>query len=95
MSRPERSIDPNTGVFTWTPTEAQGPNSYTFDVIVTDDGTPILNDSETITVTVNEANVTPVLNPIGPQPGNEGSSTTFTASRGRSGYPLHLDVRSG
>ncbi len=54
-------IDPNTGVFTWTPTEAQGPNSYTFDVIVTDDGTPRLIDSETITVTVNEVNVAPVL----------------------------------
>ncbi len=30
------SIDPNTGVFTWTPTEAQGPEPYTFDVIVSD-----------------------------------------------------------
>ncbi len=55
------SIDPNSGVFTWTPTEAQGPNSYTFDVVVTDDGTPNLADSESITVTVNEVNVAPVL----------------------------------
>ena len=42
------SIDALTGVFTWTPTETQGPNSYTFDVIVSDGTTP---DSETITVT--------------------------------------------
>ena len=27
-----------TGRFTWTPTEAQGPGSYTFDVVVTDSG---------------------------------------------------------
>ena len=33
-------IDPLSGVFTWTPTEAQGPGSYAFDVEVTDDGTP-------------------------------------------------------
>ena len=54
-------IDPVTGVFTWTPTEAQGPGAYTFDVVVTDDGTPNLADSETITVTVGEVNVAPVL----------------------------------
>ena len=29
------------GVFSWTPTEAQGPGSYTFDVVVTEtDGLP-------------------------------------------------------
>ena len=33
------TIDASTGVFTWTPTEAQGPGSYTFDVIVSD-GSP-------------------------------------------------------
>ena len=30
------------GVFSWTPTEAQGPGSYSFDVVVTDDGNPAL-----------------------------------------------------
>ena len=33
-------IDPVTGVFTWTPTEAQGPGSYDITIRVTDDGTP-------------------------------------------------------
>ena len=47
------SITPG-GVFSWTPTEAQGPGSYSFDVVVTDNGAPNLNDSETITVTVLE-----------------------------------------
>ena len=47
------------GVFSWTPTEAQGPGSYTFDVIVTEtNGLPTnLSDSETITVTVGEGNL--------------------------------------
>jgi len=55
------AIDPVTGVFTWTPSEEQGPNSYTVTVRVTDDGTPNLYDQETITITVNEVNANPVL----------------------------------
>ena len=36
-------------------------------MVVTDDGTPNLSDSETITVTVNEVNVAPVLDAVGDQ----------------------------
>ena len=46
------SITPN-GVFSWTPSESQGGNSFTFDVVVSDGS---LTDSESITVTVNEVN---------------------------------------
>src|SRR5262249_11443733 len=53
------SINPATGEFSWTPTEAQGPGSFTFTVRVTDDGSPSLSDEETITVTVNEVNQNP------------------------------------
>ena len=74
------SIDPVSGAFTWTPTEAQGPGSYTFDVVVTDDGTPTLSDSETITVTVDEVNVAPVLDPVGDQTIDEGVELTFAAT---------------
>ena len=74
------SIDPNSGAFTWTPTETQGPGSYTFSVVVTDDGTPNLADSESITVTVNEVNVAPVLAAIGNQTVDEQTPLTFTAS---------------
>jgi hypothetical protein len=73
------SITP-AGVFTWTPTEAQGPNSYSITVRVTDSGTPSLNDEETITITVNEVNVAPVLGAIGNKTVDEGSLLTFTAS---------------
>ena len=31
-------IDPRTGVFTWIPNEADGPGTFTFDVVVTDEG---------------------------------------------------------
>jgi hypothetical protein len=39
------------GVFTWTPTSAQ-LGTYTFTVLVTDNGSPSLADSETITITI-------------------------------------------
>ncbi len=67
------------GLFTWTPTEAQGPGMFSFDVVVTDDGTPNEADSETITVTVNEVNQPPTLAMIGNQMGDELTNITFTA----------------
>ena len=54
------SIDPATGLFTWTPTEAQGPGVYPVTVRVTDNGAPPLDDYETIQITVAEINVPPV-----------------------------------
>ncbi|MFC1727572.1 tandem-95 repeat protein [Patescibacteria group bacterium] len=51
------TIASDTGVFSFTPTEAQGPGSYTFTVEVTDGTT---TDSEEITITVNEVNIAPV-----------------------------------
>jgi hypothetical protein len=50
------SVHPTTGVFTWIPTEAEGPGFYTITVRVTDNGVPNLSHSQTFTVTVNEDN---------------------------------------
>ena len=65
------------GVFTWTPSEAQGPGDYTFNVVVSDGS---LTDLETITVHVNEVNVAPVLAPIGSKTVDELTLLTFTAT---------------
>ena len=73
------SISPS-GAFTWAPSEAQGPGSYPITIRVTDSGSPLLSDSETITITVNETNNAPVLNPIGNKSGAEGTLITFTAT---------------
>ncbi|HMS55856.1 MAG TPA: Ig-like domain-containing protein [Fimbriimonadaceae bacterium] len=83
------SIDSSTGVFTFTPTEAQGPGSFTFDVVVTDNGTSPLSDTETITVTVNEANVAPILSPIGAQSGDENTLITFDANASDADLPAN------
>ena len=48
------TINANTGVFSWTPTDAQGSGSYTITVRVTDNGDGAMIDVETITVTVGE-----------------------------------------
>ena len=73
---PGASFDPATRTFTWTPTLTQsGTYSITFTV---SDGA--LTDSETITLTVNNANQAPTLNPIGNQSVDEGSSLSFTVS---------------
>jgi len=39
---------------TWTPTEAQGPSTKVVTVGVTDNGTPPLSDTKTVTVVVDE-----------------------------------------
>ena len=65
------------GVFTWTPTEAQGPDTHDITVVVSDG---VSTDTETITVTVNEVNVAPVLGAIGNRTVNELALFTFTAT---------------
>ena len=72
------TIDPDSGEFTWTPTEAQGPGVFPITVRVTDpDG---LSDTKTFTVTVNEVNQAPVLDPIEDQVVDEGQLLEVTAS---------------
>ncbi len=76
------------GAFTWTPTEAQGPGVYSVTVRVTDSGSPVLSSTETISITVNETNAAPVLNPIGNKVVNEGGLVTFTATGSDSDVPV-------
>src|SRR5205814_1259034 len=50
------SINPLSGLFTWTPLEWQGGTSYPIIVKVVDNGGPPLADTKSFTVTVNEVN---------------------------------------
>jgi Concanavalin A-like lectin/glucanases superfamily/FlgD Ig-like domain/Putative Ig domain len=74
------NIDPTTGVFSWTPTEAQAPQVYGIVIRVTDDGLPPLSDDQIVNVTVNEINEPPVLDSIGDQVATGGSLLTLTAT---------------
>ncbi|WP_143741216.1 DUF4082 domain-containing protein [Pontibacter ramchanderi] len=71
----EASINPSTGAFSWTPTEAQGPGSYTFTIRVSDGE---LSDEELITVQVAEVNQAPVLATVGNKEIGLGQTLMFT-----------------
>ncbi len=59
------AMDPVTGVLTWTPTEAQGPGTYSIGLRVTDNGEPApLSAIGSVTVFVTEHNTPPTLAPI-------------------------------
>ena len=69
------TINSETGLVSWTPTEAQGPGSYPIVVKATDsDG---VNDSITVWVDVTEVNTPPVLDPIADITVNEGETISF------------------
>src|SRR5207249_1007134 len=65
------SIHPTTGVFTWTPTEAQGPSTNPVTIRVTDNGNPPATVAETINIGVTETNAAPTLAPIANKTINE------------------------
>ncbi len=73
------TIDPVTGDFTWTPTEAQD-GTYGATVTVTEDSTAIpLSTSKTFSITVNEVNLVPVTSDES-ETTNEDTSATTTLS---------------
>ena len=80
-----------TRTFSWTPTEAQGPNTYQVTFSVTDG---IATTSEVVTITVNEVNVAPVLTAIGPKSVAEGSLLSFIISATDADVPTQTLVYS-
>ena len=88
------SIDPFTGVFTWTPSESQGGTTNPITVIVTDNGSPTASDSETINVTVEDLNSAPTLASISTQTVNENQLLTVTPSASDSDLPAQTLVYS-
>ena len=66
------SINSQTGQFTWTPTESQGPAFYVFDIVVKKGAS---EDRESIKISVTEP--TPVIQPI-PEPIPEPEPTPIT-----------------
>jgi hypothetical protein len=71
------TFNPNTGVFSWTPTEAQGPGTYVVTFTVSDGQA---TDSEMVTITVGESNQLPVWTPIGNRNVAVGALLEFTVA---------------
>ena len=73
------AFDPASQTFSWIPEYGQFGN-YQVLFSVSDDGSPIMSDSEEITITVGDVNLTPVLNTIGNRSVNEGQLLEFVVS---------------
>ncbi|MEJ5237733.1 MAG: lamin tail domain-containing protein [Limisphaera sp.] len=57
------TVDPQTGLLSWTPSELQGPGTYFVTVRVTDDGEPPASATHPLTLTVLEVNQPPAFAP--------------------------------
>ncbi|MFL6229228.1 MAG: Ig-like domain-containing protein [Pyrinomonadaceae bacterium] len=83
------AIDPATGVFSWTPSEAQGGTNvpFAFKVRVSDG---VVNTDADIVLVANEVNQNPTLDQIGSKTVNLGDTLSFNAS----GHDGDLPVQS-
>ena len=64
---PGAAISPLLGLFTWTPSETQGGQTYVLTAHVSDNTTPALSATHRFTVTVLEDNSPPVIGPVADQ----------------------------
>lgn len=73
------SIDPLSGVFTWMPTDAQAGQTYSLDVMVTDDDpSNPLNDSETVQISVTRSADVSLILSDSPDPVEVDATLTYT-----------------
>jgi hypothetical protein len=92
------AIDPSTGVFTWTPAEADGPADHPVTVRVKDNGTPEMSGTRLVTIHVTEENQAPTLLAIGDLTVSEGVPLGFTASASDTDEPINVltyEIASG
>jgi hypothetical protein len=90
LNAPEgAAIHAQTGEFTWTPSEAQGPGIYSVTIYVDDDGDPAATFSRTFWITVNETNSAPVLSPISYKQVYANEVISFFASAIDPDYPAN------
>ncbi|MCC7338411.1 MAG: putative Ig domain-containing protein [Pirellulaceae bacterium] len=81
------TIDPNTGLIRWTPTEAQGPGNFEVVVRATDSFGAF--DTESFFVAVLEVNSPPALAPIPNQQTQPGSTVSFLATAADADLPAN------
>lgn len=82
-------LDSTSGVFSWTPSEAQGGASFPVTLTVTDDGSGLLADSESVTLTATEVNQAPVLTDPGAQTGAVGATVNLALAAADADLPTN------
>ncbi|MEA3511147.1 MAG: tandem-95 repeat protein [Actinomycetota bacterium] len=65
------------GIFSWTPTEEQGPGTYEFTVRASDTSVPANETTASIRITVHEVNSAPIVHPVPPQVLSVGETLDF------------------
>jgi hypothetical protein len=83
------AINPTNGLFTWTPTEAQGPGTNLIVVYVTQPGPPSQSATRTFTVFVLETNSPPVLSTIADRTVHAGTLLSIPISASDSDIPTN------
>ena len=68
------------GAFSWTPSEAQGPSTHAFTVVVSDSGLPSLTATQSFSVIVLETNAAPVLAAISNRTVTVGGTVSLQAT---------------
>ncbi len=61
LTGPTNAVISTNGIITWTPSEAQGPGSFTFTTVVSDTNLPPLSATNSFNVTVTEVNSAPSI----------------------------------
>lgn len=84
------TINPTSGVFAWTPTEAQGPGVYNITVRVTDNNLPPASDAKTFQITVTESNQPPALAAISDRTIHAGSLVSITNTATDADLPANV-----
>jgi hypothetical protein len=77
------------GLFTWTPTEEQGPGTYTVSFYVSDNGTPPLSSTNQFQIQVNEVNTSPTLAPLSDRTITVGTTLNVTNSASDNDAPIN------
>jgi Lamin Tail Domain/Putative Ig domain len=83
------ALDPDTGVITWTPTDAQAPSTNYVMVRVEDDGAPVLGGAQRFTIVVLERNAILIIPDILPDP--FGVVVRWTATLGKTYQVQYTD----
>lgn len=97
-AQPGMTLNSATGLFSWTPSQAQGPGTYTVTFRATDNGSPAKIDEETIMISVNDVNSAPVLSHPGDRSVAELGSLSFTLSASDTDIPANIltySIQSG
>lgn len=81
------TLDPVRGLFSWTPSEAQGPGVYTITAVLEDDGSPAATDEKTFQVTVLEANSAPRIAPLSRRSVAQDAALAVTIEAGDADVP--------